>query len=82
MRFDPNVGEIDGNVRKFLAVPCAVLTITSAMAYHAYPFAAIAALFGVCFLASGTLHRSPTYFAFGWSTIGGPHRTRGSHATH
>lgn len=61
MRIPQNVGEVDHNVRMFLALPALVLAVTSAMAYHAYAFSAVAVLVGAAFLTTGALRYSPAY---------------------
>lgn len=69
-----NVGEIDGNVRKFLALPFLVLAVTSALAYHAYTFTAVMIGLGAMCFATGTLRFSPLWWILRIDTHGGPHR--------
>lgn len=69
-----NVGEIDSNVRKFLALPFAVLAVTGALAYHAYPFALAMVGLGAMCLATGTTRFSPLWWILGVDTNGGVHR--------
>lgn len=76
MRTFRNVGIIDGNVRKFLALPCLVLAVTSALAYHEYGFSLGSLLVGAYFFASGVAGFSLMYRVVGLSTQGGPHRVR------
>jgi hypothetical protein len=71
---EANIGIIDSNVRKFMALPFTVLVATSALAYEAYMFSAVCAVFAAYSLFSGVIRFSLLYRVMGWSTVGGPHR--------
>lgn len=73
-----NVGEVDGNVRKFLALPLLVLTVVAGLVYHAYALAAATFLMATGIFASGVLHFSTTWWILGIDSRGGLHRARTS----
>lgn len=68
MPLPKNVGEVDHNVRMFLAVPCLVVTATSAIAYHAWLVSVPAAVLGLGTWLTGALRYSPLYHALGVDT--------------
>lgn len=72
----PNIGIVDSNVRKFLALPFTVLVVASGLVYHAYTFAAVCAVIAAYAMLSGIVRVSLLYRLMGWSTVGGPHRAR------
>lgn len=61
MPLPQNVGEVDHNVRMFLGVPAFVITVGSAMAYHAYVVSLVSAVVGAAIFATGALRYSPLY---------------------
>ena len=63
-----NVGEIDRNVRMFLAVPCLVAAAVSAIAYHAYLVTLGALAYGAFAWTTGALRYSPAYHLLRIST--------------
>lgn len=71
-----NVGEVDGNVRRFLALPLVVLTVTGSLVYYAYAFAIVTALVAGGLFASGVVHFSVTWWILGVDSRGGIHRIR------
>lgn len=68
MKLPQNVGEIDHNVRMFLAVPCLVLAAVSAIAVHAPLVAGGALAYGAFAWTTGALRYSPTYHLLGLTT--------------
>lgn len=61
MRSVRNVGEVDHNVRMFLAVPALIVAVVGAMVYHAYIVAAVSMMVGAAVFATGALRYSPLY---------------------
>lgn len=65
---EKNVGQLDANVRRFLAVPAIVVAATGGIAYHAYGVALGALLVGAWMFATGSARFCPVYRALGLKT--------------
>lgn len=61
MRFPKNVGEVDHNVRMFLAVPALIIAVESAIVYQARLVSGVAVFVGAAVYATGALRYSPLY---------------------